>query len=252
MSKLLPESFDALVTAAVKQFWQSRSKSGPAKQGGGRDSVTAGKNMDGFADLIRAVTDHCGLPDSAVITTGRNDLTLPGRFRPTKQWDTIVIQDGVLIAAFEMKSQVGSFGNNFNNRSEESIGSATDFWTAHRDHAYDPDNHVDDALKGKIPIRPFLAYLMLIEASPGSTTSVDVAEEHFKVFPEFVGASYVQRYALLCNRLVVEGLYSAASLITSDKVNGAAKGAWSTPDKTIGPRALFAEFAGRLKALGEG
>jgi hypothetical protein len=35
---------------------------------------------------------------------------------------------GSLVATVEVKSQVGSFGNNFNNRVEEAIGSATDFW----------------------------------------------------------------------------------------------------------------------------
>ena len=33
-----------------------------------------------------------------------------------------------LVAAIEVKSQVGSFGNNFNNRVEEALGNATDFW----------------------------------------------------------------------------------------------------------------------------
>ena len=75
--------------------------------------------------------------------------TLPGYFRPTKNWDLLVIHQGVLIAAVELKSQVGpSFGNNFNNRSEEAIGSAIDFWTAFR----------DGAITGQQ--RPFLGWLI--------------------------------------------------------------------------------------------
>ena len=36
--------------------------------------------------------------------------------------------------AVEFKSQVGpSFGNNFNNRTEEAIGNAEDIWTAYRE-----------------------------------------------------------------------------------------------------------------------
>jgi hypothetical protein len=47
-------------------------------------------------------------------------VTLPGYFRPTKLWDVLVIHDKRLLAAIELKSQVGpSFGNNFNNRTEE-------------------------------------------------------------------------------------------------------------------------------------
>jgi len=39
----------------------------------------------------------------------------------------LVINEGRLIAALEFKSHVGpSFGNNFNNRAEEAIGTAHD------------------------------------------------------------------------------------------------------------------------------
>jgi hypothetical protein len=52
---------------------------------------------------------------------------LPGFFRPTKEWDLLAIHDGKLLAVIEAKSQVGpSFGNNFNNRTEEAMGSALD------------------------------------------------------------------------------------------------------------------------------
>src|SRR6185437_16682999 len=67
----------------------------------------------------------------------RSLLTLPGYFRPTKLWDLLVLHQGRLIAAIELKSQIGpSFGNNFNNRAEEAIGTAHDFWTAYRDKAF--------------------------------------------------------------------------------------------------------------------
>ena len=60
---------------------------------------------------------------------GRKVLTLPGFFRPTKLWDLLIINQGGLVAALELKSQVGpSFGNNFNNRTEEALGTAVDLW----------------------------------------------------------------------------------------------------------------------------
>ena len=40
---------------------------------------------------------------------------------------------------------------------------------------------------------------------------------HFPVFPEFQGASYIQRYNLLCQRLVREQLYTTASVIASPR-----------------------------------
>ncbi len=40
---------------------------------------------------------------------------------------------------------------------------------------------------------------------------------HFRVFPEFRGASYLKRYDLLCQRLVQERLYTIATLMASPR-----------------------------------
>ena len=45
-----------------------------------------------------------------------------------KNWDIVVTYNDILVAAIECKSQVGSFGSNFNNRTEEAIGNAVDLW----------------------------------------------------------------------------------------------------------------------------
>ena len=67
----------------------------------------------------------------------RVSVELPGFFRPTKEWDIVVVSDNNLIAAIELKSQIGpSFGNNFNNRTEEALGTAMDIWTAYREGAF--------------------------------------------------------------------------------------------------------------------
>ncbi len=132
-------------------------------------------------------------------------LTLPGYFRPTKLWDLLVIYKGELIAAIELKSQVGpSFGNNFNNRTEESIGTAHDLWTAFREEAF-----------GKQP-RPFVGWLMMVEDAPESRRPVRDSSPHFPVFEEFKGASYLTRYDLLCQRLVQEQLYTTAAVIAAE------------------------------------
>lgn len=247
MSKLLPDNFDALVASAVKQFWISRTSS-IASQEGSRGSVIGGKNLDGFAALIKIVAAHCGMNDECIIA-GKRNLTIPGYFRPSKMWDSIVIYKGRLIAAFELKSQVGSFGNNFNNRTEESIGSAKDFWTAYREKAFDLSNYSKTASYSSDSADakpPFLGYLMLLEDSPASTAPVKVEEEHFKVFPEFKNTSYTKRYQLLCEKLVLEGLYSSASLILSNKESGKKIGSFFSPTETLSPKSLFADFAGRL------
>lgn len=133
---LLPPSFDELTRQAVHTFWHSR-KSGTvnATHEGGRAAVVGGKNMDGFIEVVRAVVTHCGLAADTVHVR-KSKVVLPGFFRATKSWDVLVVHEKRLLGVFEFKSQVGSFGNNFNNRSEEVIGSAADLWVAHHHGAY--------------------------------------------------------------------------------------------------------------------
>lgn len=251
MSKLLPPNFDSLVTEAIKYFWRGRLSAVVTSQEGGRGSVIGGKNLDGFSLLIREVALFCGIPDANILITGKTRLTIPGYFRPTKMWDSLVVYKDRLVAAFELKSQVGpSFGNNFNNRSEESIGSAADFWTAHREKAFnsgEPNSLFE--IKDNKP--PFLGYLMLLEECPRSTSKIRVEEAHFKIFPEFVDSSYAKRYELLIERLVAEKLYTSATLILSDRKEGELSGAYSSPKETLSPRSLFADYAGALLAAKE-
>ena len=59
---------------------------------------------------------------------GDNLNILRRYFRPNKKWDFIVVVEGQLVAAREAKSQVGpSFGNNFNNRTEEATTAEDSF-----------------------------------------------------------------------------------------------------------------------------
>lgn len=254
MNTLLPKNFNELISNAVKHFWKSRSLTKNNSQEGSRGSVIGGKNLVGFSNLIKTVAHFCGFKDECVIISGNKNLTIPGYFRPTKMWDSIVIYKGRLIAAFELKSQVGSFGNNFNNRSEESIGSATDFWTAYREKIFEISNYskqLFEKVEKSDYKKPFLGYLMLLEECVDSTSNVKVEEEHFKVFPHFKNASYAKRYQILCEKLVLDSLYSSACLIMSNKISGLNKGAFSSPTVSLSPKSLFADFASKLIAAKE-
>lgn len=196
---------------AVKAFWGNREAAlqkqiaaGKADQGE-RRNVTAGKNMDGFLALMMDIVRENGLAD-AQMHQQRPWWTLPGYFRPTKSWDLLVVYKSELVAAIELKSHVGpSFRNNFNNRAEEAIGTAQDFWTAYREDAF-----------GRQP-RPFAGWLMLVEACPASLVPIRDRSPHFPVFAEFQGASCVTRYDLLCQKLVKEQLYTTATLLVSPR-----------------------------------
>ena len=254
-TQLLPDDFDRNVSEAVAAFWSSRSGGATRTQGDGRNAVVGGKNMDGFVALVGDVVRHCGLPETAVFTR-KSKLVLPGFFRATKNWDVVVIHERRLLGVFEFKSQVGSFGNNFNNRSEEVIGSAADLWVAHHHGAYSDSprrnlNRVEESSPALLnpdfysdPRPPFLAWLMLLEECDSSLTPVRCEEPHYVVFDEFRDASYARRYQILCERLVERQLYSAAALELS--LTNTSQHRSLSPATSI--RNLFAEFSGRLLA----
>jgi Restriction endonuclease XhoI len=189
--------------------------------------------MDGFVALVIDLVKANGL-GSASIQRQRALLTLPGFFRPTKLWDLLVINKGRLVAAVELKSQVGpSFGNNFNNRAEEAIGTGHDLWTAYREGAF-----------GKQP-RPFVGWLMLVEDAPKSRSPVTDRAPHFPVFSEFQGASYLKRYDILCQRLVQEQLYTSAAIISSPRA-AVSTGAYSDMSEMTSLKNFVASLAGHI------
>jgi len=226
---------------AIKAFWKTRDaakqkqkESGKTDQGE-RAGVTGGKNMDGFSRLVVDLVKANGLP-RAEVHQRRAVLTLPGYFRPTKLWDLLVIDKGRLIAAVEFKSHVGpSFGNNFNNRTEEAIGTSHDLWTAYREGAFGEQE------------RPFVGWLMVVEDAQGSRVPVKDKSPHFPVFPDFVGASYLKRYDILCQKLAMEQLYTSTAVIATPR-SAVADGAYSELSSMTGLRSFVASLAGHIAA----
>jgi len=163
--------------------------------------------MDGFIQFFTEIITKACLLSEYIYQ--KKSLELPGFFRPTKEWDLLVVKEGTLVVAIEAKSQVGpSFGNNFNNRTEEAMGSALDLWTAYREGAF----HTNP--------QPFLGYFFMLEDCPSSRRPVRVREPHFSIFPEFREASYMKRYELFCRKLVLERHYTAAAFLISNREEG--------------------------------
>jgi hypothetical protein len=213
------------IAEAVSHYWKTRqnqvekqSISGKADQGG-RRAVTGGAQMDGFIHLISELVIEAGVDESNIFF--QKSLELPGFFRATKKWDFLVIKNDQLIIALEAKSQVGpSFGNNYNNRTEEAIGCAVDLWTAYREGAFNKT------------VKPWLGYLFLLEDCESSRKQVDVKEPHFSVFPEFVKSSYSKRYELFCRKLTRERHYNTTSFLLSDRKKGL-KGNYQEPAEDL-------------------
>ncbi len=232
-----PRNLDQDLRRAVAHFWKTRTSQGKrqggksgTKDAGARSMVTGGKQMDGFVSLFARIVEAEGIPAAA---SNVRSTTLPGYFRPEKDWDLVVVLDGRLVASVEFKSHVGSFGNNFNNRVEEALGNATDLNTAYREGAFRPST------------KPWLGYMMLLEEHKKSTTAVRLRQPHFRVFSEFNNSSYQRRYELFCTRLVRERLYDAACLIVSPADRGGG-GAYNEPLEELAFSNFVLSLQGKL------
>ena len=211
------------VDTALFAYWTSRSDAAAAQQAkgvrdvGGRAGATSGGHLDRVAQLLAKVAVQAGAPSSAVYyktpvgdenarPNMASGFTLPGFFRPTKQWDVVTWgPDETPVAVIELKSQNGpSYGNNANNRAEEAIGNAVDFRRA--------------AVGDGIPGNPWLGYVFVIEDDAFSRSSRQRGVSgKLESDPVFDGWSYVKRVQLLSERLVSEGLYHSVWAVASTR-----------------------------------
>ncbi len=101
------------IADAINSFWDTKKKQG---------NVLAGKQLDAFLNVLTDIAVDAGVPESCIYLKNNH---IPGYYRATKDWDLIIVSPKKnLVAAIELKSQVGSYGNNLNNRIEESLGSS--------------------------------------------------------------------------------------------------------------------------------
>jgi len=219
---------------AVELYWQERSGQSDkarTRDTGTRSEVTGGRHMDAFRDLFADIALSAGYRREDVAVD--KDVTIPGFYRPTKKWDLVVFRDDRLVCAMELKSQVGpSFGNNFNNRSEEAIGNAGDFWRAFRAEIF-----------GVRP--PWLGYLLLLEDADKSRAPVAIPRTRQPVLPEFKNTSYIDRYGLLLSKLVTERQYSSAAYLVSPRGNN---GDFREPVRDMGVSVFYRSFLAHLLA----
>jgi hypothetical protein len=248
---------DSRLKDAVRAYWAVLESQG-ANQGAGsgqkdygdRSKVTGGKQMDAFAELLKDLLERCGIERSDMYC-GRS-TSLPGFYRPTKDWDLVVVVKGTLLIALELKSLPTSFGNNSNNRVEEALGSAADLWKSYQKRTF-----------GKSQ-RPWLGYLMLICDEKASSSPVAIPEKHFAIRKEFrdssygkparlggkpvkASVSYIRRMELFCGKVKQEGLYDASCFLVTDHAQGPS-GFYREPAEDL----AFREFVGAMmgKALG--
>lgn len=236
---IIPKDLDNRISNAIDFFWATRTGQKNKQDGsnihdqGNRGAVTGGKQLDGFVALISKILVMNGVPQTSIFTS--SDLELPGFYRPNKKWDLLVVDNNELIIAIEFKSQVGpSFGNNFNNRTEEAMGSALDIWTAYREGVFGAQE------------APWLGYFMVLEDCKKSTDPVNVRSPHFQVLNEFVDASYKDRYQIFCKKLLLERQYSATCFMTTRR--GKNKNFYTCPNDKLSYNAFIKSMLGAVLA----
>ena len=219
--------YEASFQDAVRNFWTVRENQAEQQRlegrldTGTRGAVTGGQHLNGVALLIAQVFADAGIPPEG------DSRLLPGYYRASKNWDVVVTYKGAIVAIIELKSQVGSFGNNFNNRVEEMLGQSRDMWRA-----------TDRGLLGEI--RPWFGYLMLLESSERSQAILREPRTAYPLDPEFKGTRYIDRYQVAFKRLVLEGDLNAVCLVTTDRREDTV----GYPDRTM----TFTAFATSIHA----
>ena len=197
---------DARVRDAIRRMWTTRAAQAAKQlaQGkqdqGSRGTATGGRHLDAFAEILADLAAEAGFDRDEI--RFRSGVEVPGFYRPMKKWDLVVIRNQRLCAAVELKSMASAYGKNLNNRSEEALGSATDVWAAFK--AGTLGAH-----------QPWLGYLFVIREETASTTPVGVAPTRLPIDPVFRGNTYVERYGILCERMVLERLYTAAAYLAA-------------------------------------
>jgi Restriction endonuclease XhoI len=198
-------------------------------------SVRGGKHFDSIAALLAKFFLDAGYPPSSIRVTSGQGLALPGYYRPQKRWDVVVAHENTLVAAFELKALGGpSFGNNYNNRVEEALGSAVDLRRAALETLYPGE-------------KPWLGYFFIMQDAKGSRSPVRPQKSAFPIEPIWRGSSYQDRFALFCQRLVSEGLYDAVCYVTSSAAD-------PKPTERVASldwRHFSAAINGRLKYLAD-
>ena len=233
---IIPDDLDTQIQQALSYFWSTREKQIERQKNsdetdrGNRGAVTGGKQLDGFVALVRDVLVQNGIQEKKIFFD--SDLELPGYFRPNKKWDLLVVDRKELVLAIEFKSQVGpSFGNNFNNRTEEAMGTALDLWTAYREGVFGAQK------------APWLGYFMVLEDCKKSNKPVKVRSPHFNVRKEFVDSSYIERYEIFCRKLLLERQYSSACILTTGR-DKTRKITANCPDRILSHRSFLTSIPG--------
>lgn len=95
--------------------------------------------------------------------------------------------------------------------------------------------------------QPFVGWLVLVEDCERSRSPVRDSSPHFTVLDEYRGASYAERYNLLCQKLVREQLYTSATVLLSPRTS-IDDGSYSELSEMTGLKTFVTSLAGHAAA----
>jgi type II restriction enzyme len=185
-----------------------QKQSGKTDQGE-RKGITSGHHLDPLLHLMKEELTAKGFNKEDVFS--EHNITLPGWFRATKDWDLVLMDGNQLVAAIELKTINSSFGNNCNNRTEEALGSALDF-----------DYAVEEKLLGNSVIPPVKGYVLIVRDCPESAKPEKPVKhlKYFTVDPIFDRVSYQQRFQIVCERFRKKSIYNAVWFVVANPETG--------------------------------
>jgi hypothetical protein len=187
----------ARITAALRAWVDIRraqataSTAGGRAQTGRRASVTGGKHLGPLSQLVVDEIQSLGVANLEL--RHNRAATLAGYYRPSKSWDLLVTQEKQPLLAIEYKSMSGSEGKNLNNRADEVFGIAEDARAA--------EEH------GILPPGLLRAYIFVMGANDDSTRPIGMGPVVGKPDPVFDAATYLDRMAIMLERMRSTGLY---------------------------------------------
>lgn len=190
------------VQQAVEEFWSKRQAQMDKleDQGKAGGAARANGHMDGFTGLVAQEFISAGVPRECI---KRGQPYLPCYYRVRKQWDLAIVWQGILVAAIEFKSQVGSVAKNMNNRFEEALGTATDTHAA----------HAKNETYGEVP--PWLGYVFVLQETPETEQKGRATKALFPTDSIFEGMSYSERYQEMVKRFIGERVYQAGWFVST-------------------------------------
>lgn len=190
------------IDAALLAFWTDKAQA-ELRHADYRDAVARGNgHLTRVAQALADVCRDAGATD-VVSRVPKKRLTLPGYFRPTKEWDVVAWHHGRPVAAIELKSQAGSFGNNPNNRAEEAVGNAED---------------LRRAVKSGLLPPLWTGFAFIIEdCDKSNSRSKNQARSELPTDDEFAHWTYAERVRVLCERLQATKSYDATWAVATSR-----------------------------------